>query len=193
MRVKRIGVLTVILCVVVLLAGAEVWAHGGGTSRLNNEVAGPYRLYAWTSPEPLRAGDVHMTFAVTLPPDDGITVDESTLLNDLEQVVIGAELAVRLIPLSNPDNAFTIMAEPSNINPVYYETDMDLPLSDEWQAIIHVSGELGQGEASFQSFVEEPRWIDWRWVGGTAALLLVLIGVSRSRSMSMKRRAMANA
>ena len=42
-------------------------AHGGGTPRLTNAEAGPYRVYAWSEPDPLLAGDVHLSVVLTVP------------------------------------------------------------------------------------------------------------------------------
>ena len=63
---------------VVSRPGSSLLAHGGGTSQLSNAEAGPYRVFAWTTPEPWRAGEVHVTVAVTLPPPAGTVIDDNS-------------------------------------------------------------------------------------------------------------------
>jgi hypothetical protein len=42
-------------------------AHGGGVPQLTNAPAGPYRVSAWTQPDPPRAGTLHLSIAVSAP------------------------------------------------------------------------------------------------------------------------------
>lgn len=41
-----------------------VMAHGNGAPRLVNVVAGPYRLWVWSLPDPMRMGEAHLSVAV---------------------------------------------------------------------------------------------------------------------------------
>ena len=55
-----------LLVAIVLCLPAPALAHGTGKPRLNNVDAGPFRLTVWTSPDPTRVGEVHVT---VLPPN----------------------------------------------------------------------------------------------------------------------------
>jgi hypothetical protein len=53
-------------------------AHGSGTPRLVNVAAGPYRLWVWSLPEPVRLGEMHLSVAVATPEattDLTVTID----------------------------------------------------------------------------------------------------------------------
>ena len=55
-----------------ILAVCLLWpqsglAHGGGAPQITDAPAGPYRLFAWSSPDPWRTGTAaHITVAITL-------------------------------------------------------------------------------------------------------------------------------
>lgn len=165
----------------------SIYAHGGGTPRLTNEPAGPYRLYVWSSPEPLRAGEVHMTFAVVLPPDGEQLVDESSLFNDLDKIVTGADVDVTFSSRAQPDSGknpkanglMTVKALPSSINPLYYEVDTEIPFSGKWEIAIDVKSDLGHGEAGFEVPVKNARLLDWRAVAGGIVLMFSTILIGR--------------
>src|SRR5215203_6879478 len=71
-------------------------AHGGGTPRLTAVPTGPYRLYAWSEPEPWRVGQVHLSLAVTKPNPD-------TTSNQVEMPVTDVDITVTYTPMR--DNA----------------------------------------------------------------------------------------
>lgn len=191
------GILAAIACSLLLLNWHSAASHGGGTPRLTNEPVGPYRLFAWSSPEPLRAGEIHITFALILSPDGGKAIDETTLFNDLDQVVTGADIEVAFIRIgqdvasagTQDSNQISLLAQPSDINPLYYEVDTLLPASGTWEVSVAVEGDLGKGTAMFVSEVNEARLVDWKIVGGVGAAFLFLIYASRVRSMGASRRA----
>lgn len=184
------GILAAILVGSLLLTYSQVYAHGGGTPRLTNEPAGPYRLYVWSSPEPLRVGEVHMTLAVVLPPEDSQTIDESSLFNDLDQVVTGADIELTFVPvspssLSSADDvieAIRVKVFPSEINPLYYEMDTELPIAGEWQISIDIAGKLGTGTATFPAQIEDALLLDWGILAGVVVLLGFIILIGRSFS-----------
>ena len=48
------------------LAPASLLAHAGvGVQHLNNVLAGPYRVFVWSDPEPPQVGEYHVTVALT--------------------------------------------------------------------------------------------------------------------------------
>lgn len=191
------GILAAILGVLLLVNWHTASSHGGGTPRLTNEPVGPYRLFAWSSPEPLRAGEIHITYALTLLPEGGKPIDETTLFNDLDQVVTGAEIAVTFTPIHSEQgqanhtsgDPIVLFAQPSEINPLYYEIDTVLPDPGTWEISTSVTGDLGKGMANFVGEVGEARFVDWKVVGGVGAAFLFLIYAGRLRSTGPQRRA----
>ncbi|MEZ4620844.1 MAG: hypothetical protein R2867_35780 [Caldilineaceae bacterium] len=69
-------------------------AHGGGTPRLTDVAAGPYRVFTWTQPEPLRVGEVHLTIGLTHDAAHAITATDSAMT----QPVTDAAVIVRFTP-----------------------------------------------------------------------------------------------
>ncbi len=183
-------ILVAIFGCVLLLSYGNVLAHGGGTPLLTNEPVGPYQLYVWSSPEPLRVGEVHMTFALVLPPDGNQPVDESALFNDLDQVVTQADIDVTFNTSSLSGSGegtgaiepIKVKALPSSINPLYYEIDTEIPVAGVWQISVDVAGDLGAGATSFQGQVEEALLLNWRVVLTVAAILFILILIVRAYS-----------
>ena len=112
--------------VLLAILAATLWmrpamGHGGGTPQLTDAEAGPYRLFAWTEPEPWRVGEVHLSVAVTLPSPDGERSDR------LEQAVTDAEILVNFQPRADLTQSFSERAQnQSGLNSVYYETDTAL-------------------------------------------------------------------
>lgn len=153
-------------------------AHGGGTPQLVNGEAGPYRIFVWTQPEPLHAGDIHVTIAVILADPNGTVEDANAALNQLDRAVTDANVQVSF---GMPQQAQNI-AEPAQLNErtgiPYYEADVTLPAAGHWQSRIAVNGIQGQGEVSFNLSVLPPREINWPLVVGGAAAVIVLLGLA---------------
>lgn len=195
MDLRTNGILAAILGCFFLLSYGSVYAHGGGTPRLTNEVAGPFRLYAWSSPEPLRVGEVHLTLAVVLPPEDNRPVDETALFNDLEQIVTGANVNITFRKVASPDSGdnadvteqISVLALPSDINPLYYEMDTVLEEAGAWVVTVDTSADLGSGAVDFQVLVEDSLTVNWAIVAGGIVLLLLIIGFGRTISKSKRR------
>jgi hypothetical protein len=167
------------------------WAHGGGTSQLANAVAGPYRVFAWTTPEPWRAGEVHVTIAVTLPPPQDVVVDDNQLSNMLEEPVTDATVLVRFDPGDGSQPIELAATQTDLLGGTYYEADTDLPHDGPWQVLIDVDGPLGAGRANFIVTVLPAQQIDWLWLGIGAAVGvggLALVGLSRRASASNQSR-----
>lgn len=49
-----------LLLLLVLSWPTRVATHGSGTPRLVNIIAGPYRLWVWSLPDPIRVGETHI-------------------------------------------------------------------------------------------------------------------------------------
>lgn len=171
-----------------LALSARTYAHGGGTPRLVNAEAGPYRVFAWTSPEPLRTGTIHISIAITLPVEDGEDV-EKLEGNQLAQAVTDAVVQILLEPApaqtdrqsASSDDKLHLEAKLGATNRIYYETDAELPHAGVWLTKIYVEGDVGRGETSFVSDVQPPLFINWSIVGGAGGVIIALLIFNRMR------------
>lgn len=173
-----------VLLLCFLLATAPLEAHGGGTPRLINAGEGPYRLFAWTQPEPLRVGESHISIAVTEPPPDAARADDRYITNNLESAVQGADIVVTLTSIDESIAPLELKALPSTLSEFFYEVDLVLPADGEWDVEISATAALGTSGAVYQAEVLPARQISWPLVLGGLGLVLVLlagIGLSARR------------
>lgn len=152
-----------ILALLPLAAGA----HGGGTPQLTNVAVGPYRVYAWTSPDPWSVGQAHTTVAVTVAAAGG------------EIPVTDAVVSVAYVPADHPEQAIQMAARAgSGAQASFYEADADLPTLGSWQVKIVVSGPAGSGSAQFGMQVEPTSGFNgWLIALAAAIVLLAAAGV----------------
>lgn len=164
------------ICLVALLYGLPnnaifivANAHGGGTPRLTNAPLGPYRVYAWSEPEPWRVGDVHLSLAVTQPNPD-------TTSNQVEIPVMNPDLLVTFTPLDGSSAPIVVTPiRQTFLGDFYFEADTLLPTAGSWNIMIAVTGEDGAGSTDFQMEALPPRTINWMLVASAAGLLVVLV------------------
>lgn len=167
---------------VCLMALAGLWlgtaspilAHGGGTPRLTSAPAGPYRVYAWTEPEPWRAGEVHLSVAVTLPADAAAQADGA----QVEEPVTDVAIQVTFTPEDGSSPPIVMQAtRQAVLGDYYFEADTILPAEGLWRMEIAVEGEAGGGTTGFSLQALPPRTINWSLVGAAGAVLLVIIAL----------------
>lgn len=163
-----------------LLWPALALAHGGGTPRLTNEPAGPLRVYAWTQPDPWRAGEVHLTLAVTVPDEEASNQPGA----QVEAPVTEADVRVTYTPLDvevedgGAVEPFVLEAEPqATLGNFYFEADTMLPAAGLWQIAIDIDSAEGTGSTQFQIEALPPRTINWTLVASAGGVLLVLIAL----------------
>jgi hypothetical protein len=164
---------------------APVHAHGGGTPRLTSVPAGPYRIYAWSDPEPWRVGQVHLSLAVT-------TLNPESNSNQIEIPVTDVEITVTYTPMK--ENVVDPSAEPVVVKAVrqeflsdfYYEADPTLTRAGDWQISVEVQGEAGSGSTEFAMVTLPEQPINWMLIGGGAGLLVVIVGLIAVWSRSQK-------
>ncbi len=160
---KQLTLQILLLALAVVLWPAAVLAHGGGTARLTNIEAGPYRLYVWSSPATPRVGEMHLTVGVT----DG--AERAAAANVV--VTLTSDIA---------DAAVVSTATRGNsAADVYYEADVDVPVAGTWQINVRAEGAAGTGEASYRQQVLPARRVNWWLVGGAAVVLLLVVGLGR--------------
>ncbi len=163
--------LLVTICL--LLSGTALYAHGGGTPRLTDAAAGPYRIFAWTQPEPLRVGEMHLSIGVVKAATDSVQSAET-----LDEAVTDATVIIHLLPVTEDGAAISVPAVlQEQLGSYYYEADAALPTPGEWCFTIEVSGALGAGRAEFVGTVATAREINWLLVAAAAVLLLCLLGL----------------
>lgn len=145
-------------------------AHGGGTPRLTDEVAGPYRIYAWTQPEPLRVGEIHVTVGVT-PAESQAGVTTS---GDLVQPVTDATVTLHFLSVAD-ETSITKVATAGGVGAVYYEADASLQTAGTWRFIVEVEGDAGQGRAEFTEDLLPAHTVNWTLLASGAGLFVLLI------------------
>lgn len=144
-------------------------AHSSGPPRLADAVAGPYRIFVWTQPEPLRVGDVHISILVT----QGGTDSQGS-----SQPVHNANVELQFELINAPSQRITVAASPQEfLSNIYYEADVQLRSSGQWRATINVAGIAGKGNVAFESTVLPARTLNWWLIGGTSVLLIVLLSL----------------
>lgn len=150
---------------------ASATAHGSGTPRLVNVLAGPYRLWVWSLPDPIRVGETHFSVAI-----------EETTPPPTTAAPFSVQLTISALDHARP--AFTLTtSKQDRFLQTYYETDVMMPAVGEWQAAVTISGPAGVGTAAFPFTVLPPRRVNWGWVIGWAAMLFALIlGVRLNRN-----------
>lgn len=150
-------------------------AHGGGTPQLSDVMAGPFRIFVWTSPEPWRAGgEAHVTVAVTSLDAAGQTIP-----------VDDAAVAIELAPSDAPEQAIVLTATPlAGAGAGFYEGDTSLAQAGEWEVSVRVSTVVGAGDARFVYQVQPGSQINWLlWLGAALAVLAVVgyLGTRRTK------------
>ena len=159
-----IGLLTLVLLGLPYRGPSTVQAHSSGPPKLANAAAGPYRIFVWTQPEPLRAGDAHISILVTLA--------------TTAQPVDNVQVKVQFVAQNEPDKNFVIQTAPQEfLSNRYYEADVQLPSTGLWRAIINISGPEGEGSVSFDSEVLPARTLNWWLIGGAGAVFILLLGL----------------
>jgi hypothetical protein len=144
-----------------------VQAHSSGPPRLADAVAGPYRVFAWTQPQPLRVGDVHISVLVT----QATTGDTRTT-----QPVTDAQVQVQFEPIGQAGQTIVVVANTQEfLGSIYYEADVQLPSTGDWRATINIEGPAGKGSVGFESAVLAKRTLNWPVVIGATALLVLLL------------------
>ncbi|MBX3013764.1 MAG: hypothetical protein KF832_19740 [Caldilineaceae bacterium] len=138
-------------------------AHGSGAPRLADVPAGPYRLWVWSLPDPVRVGEMHLSVAVaeaipeqTSDPDVAVTI----------RLVAQAAPQVELRQAASKQARFL---------QTYYETDFMIPTVGEWQASVTIEGAAGKGSADFPITVLPPQALSWTMAlwGGLALVAIV--------------------
>jgi hypothetical protein len=145
----------------ILVSAAPANAHGGGTPQLVQAPSGPYQVYAWTNPDPARAGVLHVTVSLVEPASQQPVLDA--------EVQILAQWGEESPPIAAPATHENALIK------TYYEADIELPTAGVWQITVAHSDAAGRGRASFLLEVK-PATFNWRPIGIGAVLALIALG-----------------
>lgn len=165
-----------LLGLLLCLSPAPGLAHGGGKPQLSNTPAGPYHIFAWTTPEPWRIGEAHTTVAVTQPDSSGRDIPIS-----------GAQVTVIYQPADGTHQPIHVAAlEGTGAQAAFYEADAILPSAGAWAVTIQVTGNAGSGEAGFTySVLPAESGVNWWLIGaglaGTALVAALLLASWRTQ------------
>ncbi len=163
MRPKLLRLASALLALGALLAPARAaQAHGGGTPRLIDAAAGPYRVYAWSLPEPFRAGEVHIDVALTLAGEGDSAMQEP---------VTDANVELRFTPAGGGESIVHQAVPQRFFNGAFYEAPVRLPAEGQWRIAVNVRGPAGSGVAEFDVEALPARKVNWGLVGGGAVAL----------------------
>ncbi|MEZ4682529.1 MAG: hypothetical protein R2932_50810 [Caldilineaceae bacterium] len=153
---------------------APVVAHGSGTPLLVDVGAGPYQLWMWSQPEPLRVGDAHFSLMVQAP----------TLAAQQAGVANGRDPAVQLALMTTTAPTRTLIFDAvvqERLFQRYHEVDLILPAAGPWTATVSVNGTAGHGAANFAFVVEPPPRVNWPLVSWSALAFVALLGTAWAR------------
>jgi hypothetical protein len=151
---------SLVLMLLFVLSAVPALAHGGGTPQLVQAPAGPYLVYAWTNPTPVRVGTLHVTVALTDP-----ATDEPVRNVPVEVILTPSDGGALVSALATHDKA-TIKS--------YYETDLEIPTEGAWQATISLQSPQGAGEASFPIDVQPQSISRWLLIGAGGVVAVVV-------------------
>ncbi len=180
------GRLLVLLAALGTFRPQLVGAHAAGTPQLSNVPAGPYRVYVWTDPEPLRVGDMHLSVLVTMVPESGDATDPQ----QPERPVEDARVTVQFVPADGQGEPLTWHPVPQeSLGTTYYELDATLPTPGDWVFKIQVEGPEGEGTVDFQDEVVPAREVNWGLLAVGA--LILLLAVALAGRWSRRREAQA--
>lgn len=164
--------LPLLLLLSCVLYARPVQAHAGvGTQQINNLDLGPYRIWAWSDPEPPEVGEYHVAIALTESLDD----DPNGFAGE---PVLNADV---LVEMEHQESGQLLIAQATHqdsVNQLFYEAEFAPERTGLWEIRIIVQGPDGPVETSFVDEIVPPVF-PWMAVGGgLLALILAAAGVA---------------
>ncbi len=154
-----------------------VTAHGSGTPQLVNVAAGPYRLWVWSLPDPVRLGEMHISVAVTPAAPTASTSPP-----------IALDVQIRLEPIDATSQPVAQKAsQQTRLFQEYYEADFMLLSVGQWNASITINGPDGAAMAHFPFTVLPPHQFNWtivQWLALAFAGVIGAIWIRRSAGLA---------
>lgn len=179
------------LIVLFALLPTRILAHAGvGIQHLDNVPAGPFRVYAWTDPEPPQVGEYHVTVALT----ENVEGDETGLGGG---PVLDAYVLVELVHQESGEKHSAVATHDDALNKLFYEASFAPEMEGTWSVQLRIAAPgCRPGEANDESmggeqsvpcaeeqllvFEDEilPKESPWRAAaGGLFAVILILAAV----------------
>lgn len=156
------------LCAVVALASitANLAVANGGQLRVDGERIGPYQLYAFSNPTPLRAGEVDLSFIVedaeTFETRFDVTVDVTATSLDYDVPPVHAR--------ASRDQA----QDPAT----YQAALLDLPRTGNWRFTLLLTDSTGEvGTVAFEARASAERSFGWLPLVLAVIALPIIIGL----------------
>lgn len=167
-KMRRTGVLFLLIILPLLFSGRSALAHAGvGTQQINNQDIGPYRIWVWSDPEPPVVGNYHVAVALTesLDNDPNGFAGESILNADVVVEMEHQASGLQLIAQATHEDA---------VNKLFYEAIFAPQQTGTWEIRVIVQGPDGPVQTSYSDEIESPAF-PWMAVGG-GLLALALAG-----------------
>ncbi len=165
-KMLRPGTIFLLIALSLIFFGPSVLAHAGvGTQQINNQNIGPYRIWAWSDPEPPVVGSYHVAVALTesLENDPNGFAGEPILNADVVVEMEHQTSGVQLIAQATHEDA---------VNKLFYEAILAPQQTGTWEIRVIIQGPEGPVQASYSDEVESPAF-PWLAVGGGVLALLL--------------------
>lgn len=165
-KMLRPGTIFLLIALSLIFFGPSVLAHAGvGTQQINNQNIGPYRIWAWSDPEPPVVGSYHVAVALTesLENDPNGFAGEPILNADVVVEMEHQTSGVQLIAQATHEDA---------VNKLFYEAILAPQQTGTWEIRVIIQGPEGPVQASYSDEVESPAF-PWIAVGGGVLALLL--------------------
>jgi hypothetical protein len=149
------------LFVAAAVLAPPLWANGG-TVRISRSEIGPYLVSVFTSPTPLRTGEL----------------DVSVLVQDAaRESVLDVPVMVEAVPLGvETDRIIHEATRQQATNKLFKAAKFDIPAEGRWEVRVQVGGAEG-GAVSFQAEFTSPTLLDRPYLLAALILLpLALLG-----------------
>jgi len=188
---KTSRILQLIISTLVLLFTAvspsRLLAHAGvGIQHLNNVLAGPYRVFVWSDPEPPTVGEYHVTVALT----ENIEGDATGLAG---APILDAYVTVAITHAESGETLTARATHDDALNKLFYEASFVPEKRGAWSVQVRIApaacapnegGDRGSSQqaadcenAQFVGYEDEilPKAFPWRaLLGGLLSVLLFL-------------------
>lgn len=160
MNRSRLPLRPVLLAAVLVLAVVGPLLANGGTVRISREVVGPYMVSVFTSPTPLRTGEIDVSVLVQ------DTARESVL--DVTVTVEALPIGLDADPIRHP------ATRRQATNRLFKAAKFDIDEAGDWELRVQVGGAEG-GAVTFQVALTDPTLLDRPYL--LAALILLPLAV----------------
>jgi hypothetical protein len=172
---SRLKVIAIALVAWLILATCQKALADGGTIRLS-EKKGDYRISAFTTPNPFRAGPVEISVLV----QDAATGEPSSDVN----------VAVQVAPRQQPGEFRRYPATTdAATNKLFQSATFELPAAGSWDFEVEVEGAHGAAKVNFDMDAADrlPRWLNmWPWFSWPF-LVVLLFAVHQAFAVNQTR------